>query len=440
MTAWLDKGDPAPKPMPTPTPQGQGSSAKQAVAGQEKQEPTLAPLPPGKSIEARVAEIVGNRNPLREAASRLLRALAEIPAKMEERGMVERLRAVLEQELKDFQAICDRLNIDRKHTTAVHYALCTALDEAVSHTDWGGGYAGALGAWPSSALAVTFHQDRQGGTKVFHILGRLVESPYENIGPIEVYYIILMLGFQGRYRAMVDGDQQLRVVQGRLLDMLNKHYGPVPKELSPHVEPAPPGRFPRLFSVSPWATASVLALALLGLFGWTKYQLLLKQHDVALQIEAIGKMTPPPPPKTLRLAELLKDEIARGVVAVKDEGQRSTVVFRGDDMFKAGHADVSQKLFPTLDKVASEINRVEGKVQVIGHSDNQPIKSARYPSNQALSAERATVVSEYLASKGVAKGRLEVIGKGDTDPLTDNAAATARAANRRVEVVVDQSN
>ncbi|WP_410054232.1 DotU family type IV/VI secretion system protein [Cupriavidus sp. BIC8F] len=86
--------------------------------------------------------------------------------------------------MRDFQAICNRLNIDRKHTSAAHYALCTGLDEAVSHTEWGGGIADSLGAWPRSALASTFHQDRQGGTKVFQIPGRLVESVPENIGSI----------------------------------------------------------------------------------------------------------------------------------------------------------------------------------------------------------------------------------------------------------------
>lgn len=434
MTAWLDTNDPAPRPES----QWQGSSARQAVTGQEKREPVAMPLPAGKSVEARVAEATGAPNPLLQAANPLLRALADIPARMEERGMVERLRAILEQELRDFQTVCDRLDIDRKHAAAAHYALCTALDEAVSHTEWGGGSANSVGAWPSSALASTFHQDRQGGTKVFHILGRLVESVAENIGPIEVVYCVLSLGFQGRYRGIADGEQQLRMVRGRLLDAISRHYGSVPKELSPHCEPAPPGRFHHLRGVPVWMTWLTGALILGGAYLWFKYHLMLQEHHLSQQIAAIGSLTPPPAPRTLRLAELLKDEIARGVVAVKDDDGRSTVVFRGDDMFGAGRAAVSPELLPTLDKVASEINKVQGKVLIIGHSDNQPIGSARYPSNQALSEERAAVVSEYLASKGIGKSRLEAIGKGDSEPISDNQTPASRAANRRVEVVVIQ--
>lgn len=117
---------------------------------------------------------------------------------------------------------------------------------------------------------------------------------------------------------------------------------------------------------------------------------------------------------------------------------RSDVIFRGDDMFGGGRAEVSQRILPLLDKVAAEIGKVNGKVTVIGHSDNVPIKTAKFPSNQALSEERAATVVEYLASKGVAKGRLEAIGKGDTEPVADNQTAAGRAQNRRVEIVVTQ--
>ncbi|WP_458765164.1 type VI secretion system protein TssL, long form [Cupriavidus basilensis] len=434
MTAWLDKDDPPPQRGQ----QAPGSSVKLAVTGQEKQEADPTPLPAGKTIEARVAEIDGTPNPLLGAARRLLRALADMPPILEERGTVERLRALLEQELRTFQAVCDRLNIDRGHTTGVHYALCTALDEAAAHTEWGGGSAASLGAWPGSALASTFHQDCEGGVKVFLILGRLVDSVAENIGPIEVYYHILSLGFEGRYRGVADGERQLRHIRSRLLEAINKHRDPVPEALSPNVQPAPPGRFQHLGGIPIWVTWVLGLLVVSGMAGYYKYQLTLRERDLVQQIVAIGNMKPPPPPKALRLAQLLKDEIARGVVAVKDDDRRSTVTFRGDAMFGAGKAEISKTLMPTLDKVASEIKQVQGMVQVTGHSDNQPIKSARYASNQALSEERAAVVSEYLARKGVAKGRLEAIGKGDTEPLTDNKTPAARAANRRVEVVVTQ--
>ena len=47
-------------------------------------------------------------------------------------------------------------------------------------------------------------------------------------------------------------------------------------------------------------------------------------------------------------------------------------------------------------------------------------------------------VSEYLASRGVAQGRLEAVGKGDTEPVADNSTWNGRAANRRVQLDVTQ--
>ena len=64
------------------------------------------------------------------------------------------------------------------------------------------------------------------------------------------------------------------------------------------------------------------------------------------------------PAKPLRLAELLQSEIARGVVSVSEDERQSVVTFTGDNMFMPGQAVVNNNIKPTLDKVASEINRV----------------------------------------------------------------------------------
>jgi type VI secretion system protein ImpK len=183
----------------------------------------------------------------------------------------------------------------------------------------------------------------------------------------------------------------------------------------------------------------VFGLAAFALFAWYKYQLALRTHDLQQQIQAIGQITPPPPPKAvLRLSELLKDEIARGEVTVNENAKHSAVIFRGDDMFAGGRASVNAKVQPLLDKVAAEIAKVPGKVTITGHTDNVPIRTARFPSNQVLSEERAASVAEYLASQGVAKGRLESMGKGDTEPVADNSTRAGRARNRRVEIDVTQ--
>lgn len=384
-----------------------------------------------KPLEQRVSEVGRETNPLLAAARPLLRALADMPVVLQPK-QGEWLKELLVLEARDFQSVCERANIRREHILAARYCLCTALDEAANGTSWG------QHTWSSNSLLIQLHGENDGGERVFHVLGRLVEAPAEHMPVIEVIYHILSLGFQGRYAGHTDGHRQLDAIRQRLLHLISGARESVPSGLSPHWQGTKPGRLSRLRTVPVWVTVSVTALAVSGLFAWYKYQLLLRTHDLEQQVLAIGKTAPPEPPRSLRLAELLKDEIARGVVSVQEDATRSAVTFRGDDMFGAGQAEVSARILPVLDKVAAEINKVSGKVTVIGHSDNIPIKSSRFPSNQALSEERAATVTEYLASKGIAKGRLEAIGKGDTEPQTDNKTPAARAKNRRVEIVVTQ--
>jgi len=384
-----------------------------------------------KPIEQRIAEISQSRNPLLAAARSLLRALADMPTALQStRG--EWLKTLLVLEARDFQTICERTNIRPDHILAARFSLCTALDEAANGTAWG------QHTWAKNSLLIQLHGENDGGEKVFHLLGRLVEAPAEHMDVIEVIYHVLSLGFRGRYAGQTDGHRQLDAVRQRLLHLISGARESVPRDLSPHWRGEESGRLSLLRTVPVWVTVSVLSLAVSGLFAWYQYQLLLRTHELEQQVLAIGQTAPPEPPKALRLAELLRDEIALGAVKVQEDDTRSAVTFRGDDMFGGGQAEVSAKVLPLLDKVASEINKVTGKVMVIGHSDSAPIRSSRYPSNQVLSEERAANVAEYLANKGIANGRLESLGKGDTEPLTDNKTPAARAMNRRVEIVVTQ--
>lgn len=383
-----------------------------------------------KPIEQRVERARQAVNPLLSAARPLLRALADMPGTMRI-DQIARLKDELLQELHDFQSVCERVGIRNEHILAARYSLCTALDEAAQSTSWG------QNAWPVGSLLVKMHGETEGGTKVFQVLGRLVNSPAEHLDVIELIYYLLSLGFEGRYGNMTGGDRQHLEIRQRLYDMIRQHRGAVPRELSPNLPVTPAGRFSMIRTVPIWLSAAVLGLAAVGIFSWYKYQLSVRAHDLEQQIQAIGQIMPPSPPKVvLRLAELLKNEIARGQVTVEEDTTRSAVTFRGDDMFGGGRADVNAKVLPLLDKVATEIAKVPGKVIVTGHSDNQPIKTARFPSNQVLSEERAVHVAEYLAARGVAQGRLEAVGKGYTEPVADNATKDGRARNRRVQIVV----
>jgi type VI secretion system protein ImpK len=386
-------------------------------------------------IQKRLADIHQAKNPLLEAARPLLRAMSDMRLKAVE-GDMESFRDMLVREVKVFQYLSEQAGIKKEHILATRYCLCTGLDEVASHSNWVGGPE----AWATNSLLVTFHNETYGGEKFFQLLGRLAQSPDEHADVLEVMYQIMGLGFEGRYRPMSDGHRQLETIRHRVRTILSNRQGERDYMLSPHWQGEKGGRMAVFRSIPVWVTAAVLSLFLFALFGMYKYYLMSQTRDLEAKINKLNEVNAVvvQPAVTLRLAELLKGEIARGVVKVSEDERQSVVTFTGDNMFMPGQAEVNNNIKPTLDKVASEINRVTGRVSVIGHSDNSPIKTEAFPNNQALSEKRAQSVADYLSSASVLSSRITVEGKGDTVPVVSNNTAAGKAKNRRVEIIVTQ--
>lgn len=94
---------------------------------------------------------------------------------------------------------------------------------------------------------------------------------------------------------------------------------------------------------------------------------------------------------------------------------------------------LSEGAITTLDRVAVAMRRYPlPAADVIGHTDS--VGSDAH--NQALSEARAAVVTEYLLGTGIEPGRLQAIGRGEAEPVADNASDEGRAENRRVDFLV----
>lgn len=106
-------------------------------------------------------------------------------------------------------------------------------------------------------------------------------------------------------------------------------------------------------------------------------------------------------------------------------------------LFPSGQADLSVAGMGVLRKLSHILNQNIYPIAVEGHTDSIPMRSPRYPSNWELSGARAGSVVRYFEANGVAKNRLRAVGYADTRPIADNASATGRASNRRVELVMD---
>jgi type VI secretion system protein ImpK len=73
---------------------------------------------------------------------------------------------------------------------------------------------------------------------------------------------------------------------------------------------------------------------------------------------------------------------------------------------------------------------------ITGHTDDVPIRTARFPSNWELSTERARSVVALMSSRLREPGRLRAEGVADSEPVAPNDSAANRAKNRRVTILL----
>jgi len=107
-------------------------------------------------------------------------------------------------------------------------------------------------------------------------------------------------------------------------------------------------------------------------------------------------------------------------------------------LFSPGKATLKKKSSAELDHIVSVLrSQYPGRqIDVVGHTDSDPIKKSKWKDNWELSAQRALSVVRYLVEHGVSKERLRAVGHGDSQPIASNATASGKAKNRRVEIIV----
>jgi chemotaxis protein MotB len=107
-------------------------------------------------------------------------------------------------------------------------------------------------------------------------------------------------------------------------------------------------------------------------------------------------------------------------------------------LFNSGDARLLPESFGVLSQIAGVLrDRSKNNILVEGHTDSLPISTAKYESNWELSSARAGAVVRFFADKGIEAHRMAAIGRADNFPLIIGDDAAARAANRRVTILVE---
>jgi type VI secretion system protein ImpK len=378
-------------------------------------------------------------NPLVAAAMPLLAAAPRVRTTARHANPAG-LKDALAEGIRKFENQARAQGLPNDQVIASRYILCTLLDESAASTPWGGS-----GVWSAQSLLVQFHNETWGGEKVFQLMSKLAENVAANRNLLELLYVVLSFGFEGRYRVIDNGRAQLDSVRERLSQLLKQQRGSYEKALSPRWEGQPASGARIRDGIPLWVIAAVSALVLGLVFMGLRFKLndlaqpsfaaLAALDAKAAQIAAASPPPPPPPAQAPRLAILLKPEIDAGLVQVQDFADRSLVTIKGDGFFEPGSAVISSAVRPLLPRIAAAMNSVPGQILITGHTDNQPIRTLRYPSNWHLSQDRADAVKSELA-KTVKTERMRAEGKADSEAVTSNATAEGRAKNRRVELTL----
>jgi chemotaxis protein MotB len=146
-----------------------------------------------------------------------------------------------------------------------------------------------------------------------------------------------------------------------------------------------------------------------------------------------------------KMAEQVEEALAQyGIqdqVELDFNGQYVLITLNGALLFDSGKAEVKEEALPLVDKLAKIIESYDSSsIQIEGYTDNVPINSSKYESNDVLSMYRAWRVAEYIRSvTSVDPSHIVSAGRGEYNPIAENSTPEGRARNRRVEIKIYNS-
>ncbi|MBL4805917.1 MAG: type IVB secretion system protein IcmH/DotU [Rhodobacteraceae bacterium] len=386
-------------------------------------------------------------NPLNAAASQIFALIGRIRNRAQHNDPAA-LRTAVVSEIQQFEQRCLHQGIPAQSVNIARYALCATIDDVVLNTPWGG-----RSIWTTQSMVGTFHKETHGGDRFFDLLARMEQEPSVNLDMLEFIYVCLSLGFEGRLRVEHGGTDKHMRIRENLARLIRSHRGDQEHALSPFWKGLKVAHRALNIWLPLWIITAFLAVVLGGAyFGLTfalngnteRLQGTIAQIGTPSPIELTRLAPPPPPPPPApeteeridRVTGFLEDEIAEGVVEVIEQGNTLIIRIAGAEMFGAG-SDSLQAGYPErLNKVANALNDEIGAIIVAGHSDNDPISTARFPSNQILSLRRAEAVLAAIAGSMDDPSRLTPEGRADREPLVENSSRANKAKNRRVEVIL----
>ena len=217
-------------------------------------------------------------NPLVSAASPLLAIASALKDSLSPQDL-QRLYQDLCHEIKAFENKAQAHNYRSPIILAARYALCALLDEIILTTAWG-----SKSIWRTQNLLNTFQREAWGGERFFVILERSSEDPVIHIDLLELMYICLNMGYEGKYQHLERGYQQLTEIIDTLYEVIQQQRGEFSQKLFlQHPVATLEQATSKRWSISTWLTILMTPLLLLIIYCGLNF--LISMHATTLYQE-----------------------------------------------------------------------------------------------------------------------------------------------------------
>lgn len=241
--------------------------------------------PPSPAMQAQFSapdkiQLKRGLNPLVNAASTLLTVAIKLRTTLQHDNVVE-LHKRLTDEIKAFDVRAQQAGAAVDTVVSARYLLCTVVDEIVLNTPWGAG-----GGWSQHSLLSLFHQETFGGEKCFLILQRMQENPSKHLDLLELYYLCLSLGFEGKYKLVQRGHEQLDQIREGLYQTIENHRGHMEQDLSAQWEGCGHKKSSMMDYIPMWVIASIMLALLVVSYSGFRYWLYDATQPTTVKIES----------------------------------------------------------------------------------------------------------------------------------------------------------
>ncbi|PXA96873.1 type VI secretion system protein TssL [Nostoc sp. 3335mG] len=451
----------APYPPQEPTRIG-GGSTDWTQTGQTQQRNLFpeygaapaAPTPPARgsiplavALSAPAGKPGISANPITSAAAPLLILLGRLRLliiDMQARPLMDHVASQLEE----FERNLTAAGIDAHDIRVAKYALAGTADDIVQNLPGTDRH-----VWLQFSMLARFFQVRTSGVGFFEELAKILQNPVNRYDLLELMHACLSLGFEGQYRGSQNGANDLARLRNEVYQTLRRVRSRQDDEISPRWRGIAL-RMRNMGSGLPlWIAGAAAAVLLLAAFFGFR---ILLGNDVDAAVGRLVALTPTTPitleravfePAVIpdvrdqtqleRIRGKLADDIAGGEMSIESVGDVIMVNVSNALLFDSGKAEVREEFAPLAQRIAEALDVEPGTITVRGHTDNVPLSgTGRFKSNHDLSVARATAVGEALTPYLAAADRIVVEGKGELEPVADNATAEGRALNRRVQVMI----